>query len=223
MHSSSNHAPNHQWRRATAVGSAVVLAHLAAGPSMAETVGVPGDWPTIQQAIDNCVDGDVIVIDDGTWTGVGNRNLNFGGRLITVTSASGNRDACVIDCQNASRAFVFNSGESSLAAVQSLTIRNGRALSSLGGAILCDSSHPRIVDCVFDHNQVTPGVAFTGGGGAVALDGSQASIEGCLFTENTANTGGHITGFGGAITVRNFANAVISDTVFEGNSVTNGG
>ena len=59
------------------------------------TLHVPGDYPTIQAAIDASVDGDTVLIADGTYTGEGNRDLDFGGRAITVRSAGG-PEHCVI-------------------------------------------------------------------------------------------------------------------------------
>ena len=45
-----------------------------------------GDYPTIQVAIDNAVDGDEVVLEPGTYTGPGNRNLNFKGKAVRVRS-----------------------------------------------------------------------------------------------------------------------------------------
>lgn len=46
------------------------------------TAGGTGDFPTIQAAIDASVAGDTILLADGTFTGDGNWDLDFGGRSI---------------------------------------------------------------------------------------------------------------------------------------------
>ena len=43
-----------------------------------------GDFPTIQAAIAAVADGDVILLAAGTFTGEGNRDLDFLGKGITV-------------------------------------------------------------------------------------------------------------------------------------------
>ncbi|MHC5184552.1 MAG: hypothetical protein ACYSPI_09805, partial [Planctomycetota bacterium] len=43
-----------------------------------------GDYPTIQAAIDAAVDNDVVVLNPGTYTGDGNRDIVFPGKAITV-------------------------------------------------------------------------------------------------------------------------------------------
>ncbi|MHC4217776.1 MAG: hypothetical protein ACYSU7_04890, partial [Planctomycetota bacterium] len=48
-----------------------------------------GPRATIQAAIDGTVSGDVVMVADGIYTGPGNKNLDFEGRLITVRSAGG--------------------------------------------------------------------------------------------------------------------------------------
>ena len=55
---------------------------------------------TIQDAIDltDSVEGDIVELADGTYTGVGNRDIDLRGKAITVRSASGDPEACVIDC-----------------------------------------------------------------------------------------------------------------------------
>ena len=88
-------------------------------PAAADIRHVPGDYPTIQEGIDAAVDGDEVVVADGTWTGVGNTNLDFGGRLITVRSDSGDPALCIIDCEWVFevRGFHFHSGETDQAVV----------------------------------------------------------------------------------------------------------
>ena len=48
-----------------------------------------GDAPTIRAAIDSASTGDIVELADGTFTGSGNRQIEFLGKAITVKSASG--------------------------------------------------------------------------------------------------------------------------------------
>ncbi len=57
-----------------------------------------GNHPTIQAAIAAAAWGDTIALGDGTFTGDGNRDLRYAGKPIVLTSLSGNRDNCIVDC-----------------------------------------------------------------------------------------------------------------------------
>ena len=72
---------------------------------------VPADYPTIEAAILAATPGDVVMLDDGVYTGDGNRELDFGGKAITVRSASGNPATCIIDCGGAAQGFYFRNAE----------------------------------------------------------------------------------------------------------------
>jgi hypothetical protein len=53
----------------------------------ATTLNVPSiTYPTIQSAIDDAVNGDVVIVADGIYTGAGNRDIDFLGKAITVCS-----------------------------------------------------------------------------------------------------------------------------------------
>jgi hypothetical protein len=43
-----------------------------------------GDFTTIQAAINAAVGGDVFELSDGTFVGDGNRDVDFGGKAVTV-------------------------------------------------------------------------------------------------------------------------------------------
>ena len=74
----------------------VAFASVLAGSATADVIHVPGDFATIQDAIDAAVDGDEIIVADGTYTGPGNHDLDFGGGAIVLRSANG-PEACILD------------------------------------------------------------------------------------------------------------------------------
>jgi parallel beta-helix repeat protein/predicted outer membrane repeat protein len=159
----------------------------------------------IQPCIDAAFDGDTCLVADGVYTGIDNRNVDFDGRLITLQSENG-PVACIIDCQSAGRAFLFNSGETAAAVVDGFTIRNGSSGSS--GAVYLSNSSPTITDCVFSQNAAT-----NGNGGAIGGSFNSAPvITGCTFSENTATNGR-----GGGVYFTQDSDPTITDCTFTGN------
>ena len=94
-------------------------------------IAVPGDYPTIRAAVMAARNGDSVLLDDGIYTGASNRNIEFQGKAITVRSASGQPENCVIDVEGVPnetrRAFWFNSGEGPSSVIRDVSIINGVA------------------------------------------------------------------------------------------------
>jgi len=186
---------------------------------LAEVIHVPGDFVTIQEAIDFAVDGDVVEIADGVYRGEGNRDLDFLGKAITVRGASGDPEVCVIYCEgtidNEHRGFCFCTDEGMDSMVEGLTIMNGFAeqgggvycsgssltlnnciimnctAESEGGGIYCSSGSPTRINCTIKNNAVL-GDDFSLGGGGVFQQYSNATMIGCVIADNTANRGGGV-------------------------------
>jgi hypothetical protein len=180
-------------------------------------------YENIQQAIDDANDYDIIVVTIGTHTGPGNRNIDFGGKAITLRSIDpNNRDiaaATIIDCQKSGRGFRFHSGEDANSVVDGLTITNGYAGFD-GGAIHCQNSSPTIRNCIITNNSLHHGH----GAGIYCGTNSNAIITNCIISSNTFVTP---DGYGGGIycykSCPTITNCIITDNSAVGPSQHGGG
>ena len=116
----------------------------------------PADFSNIQAAIDDANDGDIIIVNPGTYTGDGNRDIDFKGKAITLRSTDPNDpnivDLTIIDCNHLGRGFFFHSGEDGNSILSGFTIMNGQA--AIGGGIYCENqSGPTIANCVIKWNR----------------------------------------------------------------------
>ena len=92
-------------------------------------IHVPADFNTIQEAIDASANGDTIIVANGTYDGLGNKNLVFNDKHITVKSANGPLQ-CTIDCESDGRGFNLIGGQLNSmegAVISGFTIKNGYA------------------------------------------------------------------------------------------------
>lgn len=107
--------------RGTYLGLGLIL--LVHGTAFAIDRHVPGEYATIQAAVDASADGDVIILADGIYTGPGNASVDLLGKAITVRSESG-PEACIIDAEQQPGGFRLVSGETRETVIAGLTIRN---------------------------------------------------------------------------------------------------
>jgi hypothetical protein len=172
---------------------------------------VNSPFRTIQCGINHAANADTVVIEPGTFTGSGNRDLDFGGKTITVKGTNPNIwsivEATIIDCQGSAqsphRGFIFQNDVGCAAKIEGITIQNGYGdlqywegyQYPMGGAIFCTKngtigSNPtisrcRILNCQADKDN-------TGLGGGIAAVNSQPMILNCFILQNEAYAGGGI-------------------------------
>ncbi|MEN6384431.1 MAG: right-handed parallel beta-helix repeat-containing protein [Phycisphaerales bacterium] len=141
-------------------------------------------YPNIQAAIDAAIDGDVITLAPFRWKGDGNRDLDFKGKAITLSSMNPDDPnivaATIIDCNGTEtqphRGFYFHSGEDNNSVVCGITITNG--YHSSGGAICCVRSGAYIHHC----NIVRNAASVNG----IVLLSSYSILSDCTIADNNA-------------------------------------
>jgi predicted outer membrane repeat protein len=184
------------------VGALVLVSSTLAAE--AATLHVPADHPTIQAGIDAALGGDTVLVADGIYTGPGNREIDFHGQGITVRSASGDPELCIIDCADAEphTGVYFHSGEDSTSVLDGFTIQNGVATHATewpggyaGGGIFCDLARPLLQRLILRANSAP----YSGLGAGLAVDGYTFSagpiVRDCRIVENAS---GGVFVYGGA-------------------------
>lgn len=186
--------------------------------SYSTIINVPTGQPTIQAGIDVAIPDDTVLVADGTYTGNGNRDIDFGGKNLVLMSQNG-PEVTIIDSEGSEspyhRAFNFHSGETNLSVVSGFTIMNGNTGS--GGGIYCENSSPRL-----ESNIITDNVAMFGGG--IYCVDSQPLIIDCMIISNSAWAPYNPYGYneyagGGGIFLTN-SDATISSSEISGNRAT---
>lgn len=186
---------------------------VTAGSAVAKDLFVPSEYETIQAAIDDANDGDTVVVADGTYTGQGNRDIEFKGKAISVMSETG-PEKCIIDCQGSEsephRGFYFYSSEDSNSVVDGFTITNGFDKYYSGG-IYCRKSSPKIVNCI-----ITRCRTECGGAGIYCKDASPL-IASCLIADN------HAAASGGAVLFQRSSAKLIGSVLTVNSTGSDGG
>jgi hypothetical protein len=186
---------------------ALFLALAFAGSVTAAILHVPGDYPTIQAAVDAAVPlEDRVVVANGTYSGPGNTSVSVTKR-IRIESEDLDPELCHI----VGRGFLF-SGDTNRAQTEvvGFTIRNGSAPSSQGGGIHFASA-ATVRNCIIRDCSANEGL----GGGIYCSPESLPLIEDTAILSNSAGTGGGVycasTGDSLTNTFAEFRNCTISE------------
>ena len=209
-------------------------------------------YDAIQEAIYAAGHRDMVMVKDGVYTGMGNRDMDFLGKAITVRSERG-ADATIIDCEAGAsdphRGFYFHSGEGEDSVVEGFTVTNGYGLiktyefgtQPYGGAVLSDGASPTILKCTIACCQAYHGAGIfcisgkptiaqcvirdcvaQGEGGGIFSHDCEAWIAECVIADNTSVSNG--AGIRCGYSVSSAAGpTVITGCAMRGNAAGNGG
>ena len=179
-----------------------------AGSDPGENGSAEHPFDAIQEAIGFAISSEMIILRPGTYSGVGNRDIDFNGKSVKIRSQDGPA-TCIIDCQRAAQGFTFHSGEAADALLDGLTIANGQAF--MGGGVSCEKgSSPTITNCTFSGNS-----ALLSGGG-LYIEESSPTVTHCTFSGNSAMWGAGMSNNLGS-------NPSVTDCNFAGNTATDWG
>ncbi|WP_041366824.1 right-handed parallel beta-helix repeat-containing protein [Natranaerobius thermophilus] len=174
------------------------MSFIITGCSGDEEVGdiiVPEDYETIQEAIDASEDGEIIMVEPGTYE----ETIDFKGKDITLMSTDPHDEEVVsetiIDGGGDGSVVTFQSGESKDAQIRGFTITGGT-----GTEIE--------LKLIPDSDEVAE--SWILGGGVLIDDDSSAAIKHNKIHDNYAT-------YGGAITVSNESDAVVEDNMIKDN------
>jgi hypothetical protein len=157
----------------TSVTAAAVVG-IAATVAGAGDLLVPGEYPTIQAAIDAAQSGDSVLVSPGTYY----EQVNLSGKQLVLHGVAGAAQT-ILDGQGV-QTVVIGANEPLGCEVSGFTIQNGNGYTS-GGVLVSDSS-VRVHHCTFRANTASDwygGAGFRSAGGA-------SVVEDCLFTENVS-------------------------------------
>jgi serine protease len=170
----------------------VLFAH--AQLTEAATLAVPGNYATIQAAINAASGGDVILVSPGQYS----ENLDNLGKAIAIRSVSGPA-VSTITVSGGTAAKMGSDSE-----LSGFTVSGASA--EFGAGIAITGSDQLIENNIFQSDQGFPG----GFGAAIGGNGASPIIEDNIFRNND--------GAGGIVSFVNNSSPVIVNNVFENNS-----
>ena len=184
----------------------LLLPALAHAATLTVAADGSGPYPTIQAAVTAAAAGDTVLLGDGTFSGDGNRDVDFAGKSLTVASVNG-AARTILDCGGVPpvsdtrginhRGFYLHSGEAA-AVISGLTIKNGLQArdndipdSGYGGGICIRGANAAIKNCIITGNTATDhGGGVFNSTDSISPISNTITMTGCTVTGNVASLGG---------------------------------
>jgi len=183
-------------------------------------------YDSIQKAINVAPSGSVIVVMDGSYSGVGNQDITTKGKPITVRSRHG-YNSTVIDAASVNSGFICASNETALTVIKGFTIHTWASFFGQPG-VLCRKASPSIEDCriwdcgvagIYCTNKANPIIRRTiieANAGGVVCYGSSPTLDSCLVQSN-------FSGRGAGVYMENNSNPYLVNSLIVRNRSTNDG
>ena len=147
-------------------------------------LSVPSEYPTIQAAIDDANDGDTVIVEDGVYSGDGNKYIDAGPQCydyqswpekrIVVKSANGPAN-CILDGQGTGSAFAIDGmaycHRVPIVLIEGFTIRNF----STGITFHQPGLYPAVKNCVITGNTM----------GINCMEACYMDITDCTITDSS--------------------------------------
>jgi len=152
-------------------------------------ISVPGNYATIQLAIDNSQNDDLISVGNGTY----NENINFNGKEVEIVGNIIDPSQVIIDGGGTGSVVTIASGEAGITTLNGFTIRNGAGTLGVpavfspyapssgyyGGGIYCYQSNPLLKNLIVENNNVGESNNHGGSGAGIYIgNNSNVTIEG---------------------------------------------
>jgi hypothetical protein len=205
----------------------IVVLILLSGRSGASILHVPGDYPTIQQAIHAAENGDTVLVDAGEYF----ENINFRGKPITVagkylmTLNPADILSTVINGSSpvnpdTASCVLFINGEDSTSVLTGFTITGGQGTRWLdehgagyyreGGGILVQYASPTVTANLIAFNEATDKTnCSSAGGGGIRCGDSDPHIYNNVIQNNQGRYGAGL--------VLNYCGGHIRNNIFANN------
>ncbi|UCC80717.1 MAG: right-handed parallel beta-helix repeat-containing protein [Candidatus Zixiibacteriota bacterium] len=172
-----------------------------------EIIHVPGDYPTIQEAVNVAVDGDTVLVQPGTYM----ENVNFIeqnivlGSMFIMTGDISYISSTIIDGDANGSVITLDTDIDNTSTIEGFTITNGN--SQFGGGIDAWYTSPIILNNIIINN------TSTHQGGGISLEYSAAVVRSNIIADNT------VYGYGAGIRASH-GNPVIEYNLITGNHST---
>jgi len=188
----------------------VVAVSLGAPMASADTIRVPTDYDTIQEAMDAASSGDTVLVASGTYNEY-DIVLKSG---VVLMGDTGDPADVIVDALGLGRVF-YGENLNTATRIECLTITGGyigTTLGDNGGGMYCWSCSLTVADCCILDN------AGCYGAGVYCGSESAPNFVGCRFQNNGINSAGR----GGGLCCDS-SRPIVTNCWFEGNSAESGG
>lgn len=173
-------------------------------------------YKTIQAGIDRTESKGIITVLDGEYKGIGNRDISFKGKELTLQSENGSL-CTIINPEHQGRVFIIDQGETKATIIKGFNLKNGaskipvqskRGTVENYGNIMYVENHSGITlqQCIVESNAYGVDLAF--GYGEIA-NTQESEISSCIFNYCIAD---------GIVILSDKKTVTINECLFENNS-----